>query len=312
MVPRVDDEWLEANEEPAAADALRSLGAHSLLIVPLIAGDEIIGALTLIAIDPARQFTQDREALAVKFAAAASVTIENAQLYAVAQRANRARDEVLSIVSHDLRNPLSAIAMCARSLEENPPDNAAERRELISTIRESAAWSNRLIQDLVDVASLEQGRLSLRAQPTDPAQLVLQARHMFEVEASNHGIALVDDVPANLPLVQVDGERMVQVFGNLLRNAIKFTPNGGRITIGARAIEREVVFSVRDSGPGIRVDDQARVFDRFWHSSDGARTRGTGLGLSISKGIVEAHGGRIWLDSVPGAGATFNFSARLA
>jgi PAS domain S-box-containing protein len=312
VIERVDEEWLEANEEPAAAAALRSLGAHSLLIVPLIAGDEIIGALTLIAIDPLRQLTPDRVALAVKFAATASVTIENAQLYAVAQRATQARDEVLSIVSHDLRNPLSAIAMCARSLDESPPDEASERRELISTIRESAAWSNRLIQDLVDVASLEQGRLSLRPQATDPTQLVLQARHMFEVEASNHGIELVEDVPTNLPLVQVDGERIVQVFGNLLRNAIKFTPNGGRITIGARSTEKEVVFSVRDTGPGIRVENQTRVFDRFWHSSDGARTRGSGLGLSISKGIVEAHGGRIWLESVPGAGATFFFSARLA
>lgn len=312
LIARVDDEWLEANEEPAAADALRSLGAQALLIVPLIAGDEIIGALTLFAVDPARKFTPDREALAVKFAATASVTIENALLYAAAQRANRARDEVLSIVSHDLRNPLSAIAMCARSLDESPPDAASERRELIATIRESAAWSNRLIQDLVDVASLEQGRLSLRPQPTDPTQLVLQARHMFEVEASNHGIELVEDVPTNLPLVQVDGERIVQVFGNLLRNAIKFTPNGGRITIGARPTEKEVVFSVRDTGAGIRVENQARVFDRFWHLSDGARTRGSGLGLSISKGIVEAHNGRVWLESVPGEGATFFFSARLA
>lgn len=312
LVARIDDDWLEANEEPAAAAAFRALGARSLLIVPLVVGEEIFGALTLIAIDPAREYTPDRVALAMKFAAAAAVTIENAQLYAAAQRANRARDEVLSIVSHDLRNPLSAIAMCARSLDETPPEDPVARRALVATIRESAAWTNRLIQDLVDVASLEQGRLSLRADATDPSQLVRQARHMFEVEATNHGIELVEDLPESLPTVNADGERIVQVFGNLLRNAIKFTPNGGRITIAARASDSSVVFSVRDSGPGIRAENQARVFDRFWQSADGARTRGSGLGLSISKGIVEAHGGKIWLESVPGEGATFFFSVRNA
>ncbi|HEY9228012.1 MAG TPA: PAS domain S-box protein, partial [Gemmatimonadaceae bacterium] len=230
VVAAIDDEWLEANEERAdAAAAWRAIGARSLLVVPLTVGDQVLGALTLICVDEHREFTSDAVRLAAKFASAAAITLENAQLYAVAQRANRAREEVLGIVSHDLRNPIGAIMMCARTLEEHPPDDPTARRELAATIRESATWTNRLIQDLVDVASLEQGRLSLRPQPSEPAQLVLQAGHMFEVEAANHGITMSQDIPTDLPLVTADGERIIQVFGNLLRNAIKFTPNGGRI-----------------------------------------------------------------------------------
>jgi Osmosensitive K+ channel histidine kinase len=308
VVPAVDDEWLDASEDATTIPHWRALGARSLLIVPLVAGDEAFGALTLIAADQAREFSADVRMLADKFAATAARTLENARLYGLAQRATRARDEVLGIVSHDLRNPISAIAMCARVLQENPPNDPAQRSQLLGTIRESTDWVNRLIQDLLDVANIERGQLSLELRAQDPAQLAMQARHMFELEATHHGITLDVDVPTNLPLVSADGARVVQALGNLLRNAIKFTPNGGRIVIAVGPGESGVVFSVRDSGAGIPVASQARVFDRYWQSSDGSRTRGTGLGLSITKGIVEAHGGSIWLHSTPGQGSTFSFS----
>lgn len=308
LVTAVDDEWLEANEEPAAIPAWRALGARAMLIVPVTAADRTFGALTLIMVTPRRTFSADDAVLAGKFAASVGTALDNARLYAAAQRANRARDEVLNVVSHDLRNPLSAIAMCARTLDDNPSADDARRHELIGTIRESAAWAHRLIQDLVDVASIEQGRLSLEPQNTDPSQLVLQAWHMFEVEAMEHGITLDQSLPANLPFVVADSGRIVQVLGNLVRNAIKFTPNGGRITLGAEARDSDVVFFVRDTGAGIPAPNQARIFDRFWQSSAGARGRGTGLGLSIAKGIVEAHGGQIRVESAPHHGSTFFFS----
>jgi PAS domain S-box-containing protein len=308
LVTTIDDDWLEANEDPAMIPHWRALGARALLTLPLVAGDEAFGALTLISVNPERVFSTDARALADKFAATAATTLENARLYGVAQRATRARDEVLGIVSHDLRNPISAIAMCARVLQENPPNDASERRQLLGTIRESTEWVNRLIQDLLDVANIERGQLSLELQPRDPAQIALQARHMFEVEATHHGITLDVDVPTNLPMVVADSARIVQVLGNLLRNAIKFTPNGGRIVVAVGRGETGVVFSVRDSGAGIAIANQARVFDRYWQSSDGSRVRGTGLGLSIAKGIVAAHGGSIWVQSAPGQGSTFSFS----
>jgi len=308
LVAIVDDQWLEGNEDPSIVPLWRSLGAHSLLTLPLVAGDEAFGALTLIAVDRSRDFTAEARALAAKYAVTASTTLENAKLYGLAQHATRARDEVLGIVSHDLRNPISAIAMCARVLQENPPNDPAERGRLLGTIRESTEWMNRLIQDLLDVANIERGRLSLELSPHDPAQIALQARHMFEVEAMQHGLRLDTDIPTNLPLVTADGARIVQALGNLLRNAIKFTPNGGRIVVALEARDSSVVFSVRDSGIGIPAANRHRVFERDWQSSDGSRTRGTGLGLSIAKGIVEAHGGGIWLESSPGQGSTFSFS----
>ncbi|HET7373751.1 MAG TPA: ATP-binding protein [Gemmatimonadaceae bacterium] len=312
VVERVDDDWLDANEDPNGIPHWRALGARSLLIVPLTVGENTFGAITFIAATQGRTFPPDRKALAEKYASAAATAIENARLYRVAQRATRARDEVLGIVSHDLRNPISAISMCARALEQTPTDDGAERTGLLVTIRESTDWMNRLIQDLLDVASIERGTLSLELREQDPAQIVLQARHMFDVEATSHGITLEAQVSTNLPPVTADGARVVQVLGNLLRNAIKFTPNGGRVVLRADHRDRTVVFSVTDTGRGIPLANQARVFDRYWQAAAGARAGGSGLGLSIAKGIVEAHGGEIWLASAPGQGSTFAFSLPVA
>ncbi len=176
------------------------------------------------------------------------------------------------------------------------------------TIRESTEWINRLIQDLLDVAVIESGKLSVQIREQEPAPLALQARHMFEVEATGHDIQLDAKIATNLPLVSADAARIVQALGNLLRNAIKFTPNGGHIVIGVEARSGRVEFSVKDSGPGVPLENQARLFDRYWQSSNGARARGTGLGLSIVKGIVDAHNGDVWVRSAPGEGSTFTFA----
>jgi PAS domain S-box-containing protein len=308
LVSPIDDTWLESSEDADAVAAWQRLGAHSLLILPLMAGDEVYGALTLIAVDPARRFNADLRALAETFANTAALTLQNARLYAAAQRANEARDEVLGVVSHDLRNPISAIAMCARVLRHSEPADAAARSDLLLTISESTDWMNRLIQDLLDVANIERGQLSLERRKELPTGMIDQAIHMFSVEAADHGIALESEVDPALPPVWADAARIVQVLGNLLRNAIKFTPNSGRITVRAGHRDGFVSLSVTDTGSGIPTDAQRHIFDRYWHSSDGARRAGTGLGLSIAKGIVEAHGGRIWVESAPARGSTFTFT----
>lgn len=311
LVPFIDDEWLEANTEPELIEQWRSLGAQSALILPLHAGGETYGALTLLC-DKPDGFDADQQALAEKFVAAAATALANARLYDVARDANRARDEVLGVVSHDLRNPISAIAMCARVLRDQPPSDEAARQEMLSTIEESTAWVNRLIEDLLDVANIERGRLSLHVQPHDPAQLALKAQHMFDVEAREHGIALESKVAPSLPHVSADGARIVQVLGNLVRNAIKFTPSGGTVSIGVEPRDASVVFSVSDTGSGITPERQRRVFERYWQASEGARVRGTGLGLSIAKGIVEAHGGHIAVESEVGRGSVFSFTVPVA
>ncbi|HEY4131495.1 MAG TPA: ATP-binding protein [Gemmatimonadaceae bacterium] len=307
IVDHVDEEWLEANTDAEVIPHWRALGADSLLIQPLVGGGETIGAITLIRVGDGG-FDADQRVLAGKYAALAATTLSNVRLYGIAQRANRARDEVLSIVSHDLRNPISAIAMCARVLEDNPPADSSARSELLRTIRASTDQVNRLIQDLLDVASIERGNLALDVSEQEPAQLALQGLHMFQLEAKEQGIALEARLPTNLPLIAGDGGRIVQVLGNLVRNAIKFTPAEGRVTIGAAPARDAVRFTVSDTGRGIAPENQARIFDRYWQSSGGARARGTGLGLSIAKGIVEAHGGEIVVHSVLGEGSTFSFT----
>lgn len=310
LVPEIDDAWLEAHEEhPEGLEQWRRLGAHSMLVVPLTAGDRALGAVTLLALNGRPPFGADARALAEKFVSHASLALENARLYREAKRATEGRDQVLGIVSHDLRNPLSAIAMCAKVLRDDDGQmGAAERESLLTTIVQSADWMNRLIQDLLDVASIEAGRLSLERARQSAIALVSQAVRMFEVEASQRRLRLEVSTPPDLPPMLVDASRIVQVLGNLLNNALKFTPDGGRILVGAEAKGGNVVFFVADSGPGIPLADQPSVFDRYWHSRRTANKRGTGLGLSIAMGIVEAHGGRIWIESTPGEGATFLFS----
>jgi PAS domain S-box-containing protein len=313
LFKEIDDDWIESHEEIALVPAWRTVGAHSMYIVPLIAGGTTTGALTLLLIDPRRTFAADATNLADKFALPIALSLANADLYATAQRANRAREELLGVVSHDLRNPLSAIAMCARVLRESPPATDTERTALLATIMEAVDTMNRLIQDLVDVASIERGQLSLERGMVPPERLVDRAIHMFEVESAEHGIALIRETDsADLPPAHVDEARIVQVLANLLRNAIKFTPNNGRIAVAVEQSDGVLTFAVSDSGPGIDSSLHERIFDRYWHSSAGARRRGTGLGLSIARGIVEAHGGRLTVESEVGAGSTFTFTIPVA
>lgn len=307
LIEDMDADWAEANADTVNVPHWSALAPRSLLILPLHAGGETLGALTLIRVTDER-FDAERRALAEKFADSAATALQNGRLYDAARQANRARDDVLGVVSHDLRNPISAIAMCARVLAENPPEDESARAGLLATIRESTVAVNLLIEDLLDVANIERGTLSLETRPQEPSQLVLRALHMFEVEAQEHGIALEAQLPTNLPLVSADDARVVQALGNLVRNAIKFTREGGRVVIAVKPTDSMVEFSVADTGAGIAPENAARVFDRYWQESSGARARGSGLGLSITRGIVEAHGGRIWLQSELGKGSTFIFS----
>jgi PAS domain S-box-containing protein len=307
LVETMDDEWFDGNADPEMVPHWRALGVKSLLILPLVAAGEAIGAITFVSTS-SRRFDAEHRNVGEKFARAAAAVLENARLYDAARHANQARDEVLGVVSHDLRNPISAISMCARVLENNPPADEGKRRELLATIRESTDSVNHMIDDLLDVANIERGRLSLELHDEEPAQLVLRAMHMFDVEAKEHGIEVDVRLATNLPLIAADGSRIVQVLGNLVRNAIKFTPSGGRIAIAAEGEDGSVVFAVSDTGRGISEESQRRIFDRYWQSSDGARARGSGLGLSIAQGIVEAHGGRIWVESALGSGSTFAFT----
>lgn len=220
-----------------------------------------------------------------------------------------ARDDFLGMVSHDLKTLLGGIAMRAGLLVRNASgDDAGQRtRRDAESIQRYTARMNRLIGDLVDVASIEAGRLSVAPQLDEATHLVRETVEAFQPAASARHLSLKSEVARDSLPARFDPERILQVLANLVSNAIKFTPEGGRISIRVEPVEEGLRFSVADSGPGIAEDQHERIFERFWQvlASD---KRGLGLGLYISKGLVEAHGGRIWAESSPEAGSTFFFT----
>ena len=300
----------DAMPEKALVPARRStvLAPRHCMLVPLRARGHLLGVLGLMAGRDKRRYTAGDRVLAEAFAARTAVAMDNARLYEASRRATRTRDRVLGIVSHDLRNPLSAIGMCAATLGSSTKLPAGERRRLLRTIRDSVEWTQRLLGDLLDIASIEAGRLSFEPRPIDPIVLISRALDLFEVSTDGKTVRLADAVPDSLPTILADEERVLQVLINLISNALKVTPAGGAVTLGAGASSGAVTFTVTDAGPGIAAEHRHHIFDWFWRASHERAERGTGLGLAIAKGIVEAHGGRIAAESTPGHGSTFSFT----
>jgi signal transduction histidine kinase len=228
------------------------------------------------------------------------------RMYKEAEETIDAREQVLKIVSHDLRNPLHTISMCA-SLLLDLPLGPQEQGPHLQRIKRAGERMNRLVQDLLDVAKLEAGRVGIDARELQVAPLVREAHEMLAPLAAEKSIRLDYTVSEALPAVTADGGRVLQVLSNLVGNAVKFTPKGGRIVIRADPAPGGVRFSVADTGPGIPQEQLGKLFGRFWQGNPADR-RGIGLGLSIAKGIVDAHGGRIWVESRVGEGTTFYFT----
>lgn len=223
------------------------------------------------------------------------------------QRAVLDREHVLGIVAHDLRNPLSTIMMQASMLER--PDGP-ERRDQTPrlVIVRSAERMNRLIQDLLDVALIEAGKLKIERTPVSTIDLVRDAVDSQVALASSSGVELILEAPERAQDILGNRDRLLQVFDNLIGNAIKFTDKGGLITVRVLPKASEVMFAVADTGSGISREDIPRVFDRFWQAATRAKRLGAGLGLPITRGIVEAHGGNIWVESELDRGSTFYFT----
>jgi len=222
------------------------------------------------------------------------------------RQAVRARDEVVTIVSHDLRNPLGTV-MAAADLLADLPLPPEKRDEQIAIIRRASSRMSRLIEDLLDVASIEAGVLAVDPEPVPVRPLIEDTAELFRQPAKGAGLVLETTVAEDLPPILADRGRMEQVLGNLVGNALKFTDVGGRIDLSAVRSEDGVRLSVTDTGRGIDSVGRENLFDRFWRvESSGSRGTGTGLGLTIVHGIVQAHGGRVEVESAVGVGSAFH------
>ena len=290
---------------------LQRVGARSYLCVPLCARGEVLGAISLIRVEASRQRQGTDVGLAQELARRAALAIDNARLYRTAQEATRARDEMLGVVAHDLRNPLHAILGMSSllGLKLQAGADLEALRATVTKVETTVRRMDRMVEDLLTVTRLDAVRLAVRPARESPAALVQEALAAAQPLAPSH--QLVAKVDTALPRVLADKDRVLQVFSNLLGNALKFTPPGGAVEVGTALEGAHVGFWVKDTGLGIAPEKQPFVFERFWQG-DRYDTRGVGLGLSICKSLVEAHGGRIWVESSPGAGSTFRFTLPVA
>jgi PAS domain S-box-containing protein len=291
-------------QSPEHLRLLRALDPGSFLVVPLVARRHVVGAIGLGTKRTSRRFGAQDAALVERVASRVALAVDNARLHEALERAVRARDEVLGIVAHDLRNPLNAIVLQAQSMRRFGGE--PERRDMkpSQSIRRAAMRMNRLIQDLLDVSRLEAGeRLSIAPTAVSVASLLSEASEQQQATLGDRTVVV--EAPAEDAEVWADRPRILRVFDNLVGNALKFSR--GNVTLGAQPADGEVRFWVADQGAGIDAAALPHVFDRFWQSKKGDR-RGAGLGLSIVKGIVLAHGGRVWVESEIGVGTKLSFT----
>ena len=283
-----------------------------VLVTPLIAEEEPLGALVLLNGRQSGRVFRDSDIVRARtLGDLTSLALRRVRLMEQEREAKEkaeaavlVRDETLGIVSHDLRNPLTKIGLSADLLVDSP---AEDQHELVETIRIAVRQMQRLIEDLLDVARLESGRFSVDMKVTAAEPLVRHACSSNQPIAEQRRQTIDCNITGELGNICADRDRMLQVFSNLVGNAMKFTPEGGTITIEARPDGKFVEFRVRDNGSGIPEADLKNLFRAYWQAKKTAHM-GAGLGLAIVRGIVEAHGGRVWAENVPGGGAAFTFT----
>lgn len=310
FVPEIPDQLLESLAQDARhLTLLRGLGLRSGMVVPLIARGRTLGTMTLIHSESGRRYSEGDLATAQDLASRAALAVDNARLYREAQDASRLRDHLMAVVSHDLRNALGVVRINAGLLLRGGKAPPQQQRPL-QAMERATQRMDRLINDLLDVTSIQGGGLRIEAGAFPAVELLREAAEQQEELAAEQGIRLrLEESVADL--VHCDVHRVSQVLGNLIGNAIKFCGQDDHIRLSARRSGASVRFTVADSGPGISSEDQQRIFAPYW-SGEGGRSRGTGLGLFISRGIIEAHGGRLWVESAPEAGSRFHFTLPLA
>lgn len=307
MASEIPDEMIAmAAQNEEHARVLRALSPRSSVVAPLVARGRTIGAIAVATTDDSgRRYGEDDRLLVIELARRAALLVDNARLYVEARDAARARDELVAMVSHDLRNPTQTI-LAACDLLDGVASRSDDIARTAAIIRRAAGRLQHFAGDLLDVARIENGALKIDRQPLEVSALLGDACSHVEAVATSCGVQIERLVPDGLPHVLGDRMRLLQVVVNLLGNALKYVGHGGRVIVKAERHPSCIRIAVDDTGRGIAEEQLVRVFDRFWQA-DGTH-QGVGLGLAIAKGIVEAHGGTIGVKSAIGVGSTFWFT----
>jgi K+-sensing histidine kinase KdpD len=293
---------------------------HALAGVPIKAKEEMLGALGVFSHSP-RHLSAQEVQLLTAIGHQIGVAVENTRLakeaaeVEILQELDRLRSELIANVSHELRTPLGLIKIfCTTLLREDVEFDHDTQQEFLHDIDQETERLEKIVDNLLDLSQMESGRLRLDKRPTDVCQLTKEVIEAIKLEmdaTTLHPLcSILHDFPSDPLMATIDSEHIEQVLRNLVSNAVKYSPEGGTITVQGRGDKRQLLISVRDQGTGIPPEDLERVFERFYRVESEViqRVRGAGLGLAVCKGIVEAHGGRIWVESTLGKGSTFYFT----
>lgn len=289
---------------------IKQLEISAYVAIPLLIHNRLIGILSFISDESKRRFEESDSDFFESIGLRVALTIENARLYDERQRAIKLREEILAIVSHDLKNPLTAIQLNTQSLTRNQTNDSFNLSSFAEKIRRSADQMKRMIEDLLDFSKIQSGKLSIQKHIEKPYAVIEIAFEMMKAQAEEKGLKFTFSASPELPDILCDKERIVQALANLVGNAIKFTDKGGRIHMSVEESQSDVRFSVTDTGIGISKENLPKIFNRYWQaqrSKGEGGSPGAGLGLSITNGIIEAHDGKIWVESQLGNGSTFYF-----
>jgi signal transduction histidine kinase len=310
LIDRVDTDTITSMAHDAHHAAELGEILHSYMIVPLMVERKAMGVIEFIACQPNAHFDDINLAAAEELGRLSALAIENARYAEKLRQAIQIREDVVAIVSHDLRSPLAVILqsceLLLKRLNCDSMDSSNALCKLVNLASTAGRRMQELIADLLDLAHLESGHFVLKQERIEPASFIRETLDLLSPIATKKGVLLTADLPIELPMLKADHIRLTQILTNLLSNAIKHTPAAGTVEVGARLRDDGwIEFSVNDSGCGIPKENLPVLFDRYWKPDDSRD--GYGLGLFVVKGIVEAHGGSIHVTSEENKGTCFSF-----
>jgi PAS domain S-box-containing protein len=279
--------------------------------IPLLLSGQILGVLSLIQEENSDLFSVNDIIFLQAIGTRMALSVENTNLFKKAQHAVKVREEILAIVTHDLKSPLSSIQLITQMLANTKAEDREKIVTLIGLIQDSTDQMERLITDLMDFSKIQEGNLFINKQMENPNDLIKLIANLIDLKTKEKALQFTTDVSLELSSFAYDKYRILQALYNLVGNAIKFTERNGKILISVKKSVGGVTFSVTDNGKGIARENLTNVFDRYWQGQS-TSAFSAGLGLAITKGIIEAHGGKIWLESQLGVGSTFHFELPLS